>query len=130
MKEETIQNIIDSFRGDYNMGTGFVTTSYWVQKNDEIMYNALIDKMWTFYRTEKEVEKAIEEFQEGSWLVRYSFSYDEYGECIIFYVSAGENRQALANQPERIQGYITIEDLAEDDVDLPINKYIKMLGDD
>jgi len=32
MKEETIQNIIDSFRGDYNMGTGFVTTSYWVQK--------------------------------------------------------------------------------------------------
>jgi len=95
--------------------------------------------MWTFYDKEKyevnfdaeeEAEKAIEEFQEGSWLVEYTFRYDEYGECINYYVSAGENRQALANQPERIQGYITIEDLAEDDVDLPINKYIKMLGDD
>ncbi len=130
MKEETIQNIIETFRGDYNMGTGFITTSYWVAKNDEIIFTALIDKMWTFYDAEEEAEKAIEEFQEGSWLVEYTFRYDEYGECINYYVSAGENRQALANQPEWIEGYITIEDLAEDDVELPIHKYIKLLGDE
>lgn len=127
MKEETIQNIIETFRGDYNMGSGFRTTSEWVRKHDEVMFNNLIDKLWEFVADGSTSEDDIREFEAGNWLVEYRFIVDDLEETIMVYVTAGENREVLSTQPEWVEDYINIHDLEEDYILLPVFKYLEKL---
>jgi len=128
MKQETIKNIIETFRGDYNMGTGFRVTSKWVKKHDEVMYNNLLDKLWEFVATESADIQDIEGFKKGDWLVEYRFKVDDYAERINVYVVAGKDWQDLANQQEWVEDFIDIHYLEEDFTVLPVFKYLNLLN--
>ena len=130
MDEKTLNYVIETFKGVYNMGTSFVVPSGWVREHDKVVFETLLERMWELFLNDNVEAQDIRNFIKGNWLVQYRFRYYENGEGINIYITPGEDKRAILSQPEWIEDFLPIKLLKEDDVELPIHKYIKLLGDE
>lgn len=125
MDEKMVKNIIDMRK---------------IRGNDELMFYVLWK--YKFYCTIKQGRQEVKmaykyaeisthdfkDFENDTWVVEYSFEYNEDDETVDVYVKAGKNEEALAKNPILIVGdIVSIYDLKNNNFVLPIEKYIKKL---
>jgi len=101
-------------------GKSFIVSSKWVEVENYDLYLYLLEILDEYRYVDKKVtDDDIQEFKNGKWLVEYSFHKNENDE-LIMYVSAGSDKQGLANQPEWI-----IETIREEH---PVDAYLEVLN--
>ncbi len=127
MKEEKVNKIINGFRGETAPGTGFNTTSKWTLKNDKIVFDTLDDKIRQCCLSGVIAKDEIKSFENGKWIVSYEFLVDPYDRYIEYSIGATRDCFIYPNPLVYVKGLIRNSDLLENNVELPLDKYLKML---
>lgn len=109
------QDLLKMLTGEYGEGRSFRVSTAWVKENDRVVYDYLHELMTEFVEDEINLtnEEDLEAFENGDWMVEYSFSGYLENEEIEILITAGRNGQHIANQPAWTQEFIPVDELMD-----------------